>query len=250
MDYDSTDIPAGYDRGRDHGPELLALWMATVERSIGSRPHGVIADLGCGTGRFSDALATHFAALVVGIDPSTKMLAQACAKRHLGEVRYVRGAGEAMPLSDASVDAVFSSMVVHHFQDPPRAARECRRIVRPGGRVMLRTATRDRIAHYPYVPFFPSSVPLLEDRLPTAAFIADVFQDAGFRLDACELIVQTIASDLMAYASKLAAGGDSVLASLPPADFEAGLSAMRTRASQHDTAAVAEPIDFFVFAPA
>ena len=30
MDYDATDIPVAYDRGRDHGPEVLDLWMNAV----------------------------------------------------------------------------------------------------------------------------------------------------------------------------------------------------------------------------
>ena len=69
MDYDSTDIPAGYDRGRDHGPEFLQLWMDLVASRVGKQRLNTILDLGCGTGRFSEALAAHFDAEVVGLDP-------------------------------------------------------------------------------------------------------------------------------------------------------------------------------------
>ena len=34
MDYDLTDIPAVYDRGRDHGPEVLNLWMQAIESHL------------------------------------------------------------------------------------------------------------------------------------------------------------------------------------------------------------------------
>lgn len=80
MDYDQTTIPAGYDRGRDHGPEVLDLWMNVIESRVGARSASIILDLGCGTGRFSGCLAIRFGARVVGIDPSEKMLQQARRK--------------------------------------------------------------------------------------------------------------------------------------------------------------------------
>src|SRR5262245_66246022 len=98
LDYDQTNIPAGYDRGRDHGPELLDLWMSVIESHIGRRSIGTILDLGCGTGRFSDSLANRFGACVIGVDPSEKMLDQARRKRRETGVHYQRGTAEAIPL--------------------------------------------------------------------------------------------------------------------------------------------------------
>jgi SAM-dependent methyltransferase len=77
MDYDLTHIPAGYDRGRDHGPEFLGLWMTTIERHLHALNVRRILELGCGTGGFSEAFAIHFGAEVIGIDPSVKMLERA-----------------------------------------------------------------------------------------------------------------------------------------------------------------------------
>ena len=81
MNYDETNIPAVYDRGRDHGPEVLDLWMRVIESHLDGESPSAILDLGCGTGRFSEGLANRFGALVVGTDPSEKMLEQACRKR-------------------------------------------------------------------------------------------------------------------------------------------------------------------------
>src|SRR5688572_32670683 len=72
-DYDQTDIPAGYDRARDHGPEVLDLWMHTIATHLEGHSISHILDLGCGTGRFSEALAARFNAEVIGLDPSQKM---------------------------------------------------------------------------------------------------------------------------------------------------------------------------------
>ena len=80
MDYDATDIAVTYDRGRDHGPEFLDLWMNVVSSHVKDQRIKTILDLGCGTGRFSEALAVRFDAEVIGVDPSKKMLEQARSK--------------------------------------------------------------------------------------------------------------------------------------------------------------------------
>lgn len=130
MDYDATDIASTYDRGRDHGPEFLDLWMNVVSSHVRDQRTKRILDLGCGTGRFSEALRARFDAEVIGIDPSKKMLAQARSKRHDRRIRYEPGRGESIPVPDNSVDMIFMSMIFHHLDNPALAARECRRIWR------------------------------------------------------------------------------------------------------------------------
>lgn len=246
MDYDLTDIPAAYDRGRSHGPEVLDLWMNLVERHLDGRDITRILDLGCGTGRFSEALAVRFDAEVIGIDPSTKMLERAREKQRDARVVYRLGPAEAIPLPSQSVDLIFMSMSFHHFVDPVAAVRECRRVLRDGHTVVMRTGTRERISAYPYVPFFPSSRAMLEELLPDAARLREVFGSAGFGCVASEVITQTIAPGWAAYAEKLAAGGDSVIARLNRQELEDGLLALRSRATQQDEPIV-EPVDLFVF---
>lgn len=91
-----------------------------------------ILDLGCGTGRFSEGLASRCGARVVGLDPSETMLAQACRKQQGHDVQYGRATAEAIPLVDGVVDVIFMSMSFHQFRDPQRAARQCRRVLRTG----------------------------------------------------------------------------------------------------------------------
>jgi len=246
-DYDLTDIPAAYDRARDHGPEVLDLWMRLTADHLEGRSITRILDLGCGTGRFSEGLAARFNADVIGLDPSVKMLELACEKQRHARVHYQLGRAEAIPLPSESVDLVFMSMSLHHFADPAVAARECRRVLRDRGSVVVRTGTREQISSYPYVPFFASSRPLLEEILPGSADVRASFTAAGLHMVAAETITQTIASDWMVYAEKLAAGGDSVLARLSRRDFEDGLAAVRRHAAADGRRPVVEPIDLFVF---
>ena len=247
MNYDATEIPAAYDRGREHGPEIHNLWMDVVSSHVSDRTIKSILDLGCGTGRFTEDLAVCFDAEVVGIDPSKKMLAQARPKQRDPRIRYALGRAETLPLPDNSIDLIFMSMVFHHFDDPKLAARECRRVLRDEGTVFLRAGTRDQISAYPYVDFFPETRPILEECLVAGSSIREVFESAGFRAVAVDIVSQEIAPDFEAYAHKLAAGADSVLASLTPSDFEAGMSALRLHAARTASQAVIEPIDVFVF---
>ena len=172
------------------------------------------------------------------------MLDQARGKLRDQRVRYEIACGEAIPLANDSVDLIFMSMCFHHFDDQTLAARECRRVLRNGGTAILRTGIRDRIPSYPYVEFFPASHPILETVLATAAFIREVFVSAWFSNVSSEVVFQTIAPDYVTYAEKLAAGGDSVLAQLSQADFQAGIEAVRSHGGDKP---VSEPIDVFVF---
>jgi ubiquinone/menaquinone biosynthesis C-methylase UbiE len=247
MDYDATDIASAYDRGRDHGPAFLDLWMNVVSSHVNGQHIETVLDLGCGTGRFTEALRERFEANVIGIDPSEKMLAQARSKSPDRGIRYEHGRGESIPLPDNSVDLVFMSMIFHHLEDPLLAARECRRVLRDGGTAFVRTGIRERISSYPYFDFFPESGPILEEVLPTRKFVCEVFEAAGFRTINEELVIQEIAPSYAAYAEKLAAGADSVLASLSRGDFDAGMKALRAHGAHTDGKAVYEPIDVFVF---
>ena len=246
MDYDATDIAATYDRGRDHGPEVLDLWMNVVSSYVQDHQVKTILDLGCGTGRFTEALAVCFDADVTGLDPSSKMLSQARAKQRDSRVRYELGRAENIPLPNDSVDLIFISMALHHFDDPAVAASECRRVLKRQATLFLRAGTRDRIQAYPYVDFFPESWPILETTLSARASIREVFERAGFTTFAEDVIVQEIAPNHVVYAEKIAAGADSVLAQLTQKDFDAGIAALRSYARTNN-GPVTEPIDVLVF---
>jgi SAM-dependent methyltransferase len=248
VDYDDTELSTHYDRARGYRPDQLTRWMDIVASECGAATLGTIVDLGCGTGRFSAALAARFDAQVIALDPSTKMLAQARAKADVhGAVRYVRGAAEAIPLSDRSVDLVFMSMVLHHFKQPERVALECSRVLRTEGLALLRTSTLERAAEIPSLGFFPAARVLYEQRIPSQARIRELFARAGFSCIRERVVLTELAPNLGAYADKIALKADSILASLAAPEFDAGLAALRAHAAKADDRPVTEPLDVFVF---
>jgi ArsR family transcriptional regulator len=100
-------------------------------------PSWVVADLGCGTGRTSAALAP-FVTQVIAVDASAEMLAAARERLDgAGQVDLRAGALEALPIADGSVDLALLVLVLHHVGDPVAVLREAQRILRPGGRVLV-----------------------------------------------------------------------------------------------------------------
>lgn len=246
MDYDQTNMPAAYDAGRAYSPAVLALWLDVISRWVpNGAPH--ILDIGCGTGRYSAALAEHFDARVIAVDPSEKMLAEA-RKKSTERVWHVRAAGKSLPLPDACVDLVFMSMVLHHFDDPEQAVTECRRILRRDGVVCLRAGTTDRIGETSYRPFFATSGAILNNAFHSQAAIEASFIDVGFQLIGHELIRHEVARNWNAYADRLAFRADSILAQLSDREFEEGLAALRQHAATAPSdEPVTELVDFFAF---
>jgi SAM-dependent methyltransferase len=91
-----------------------------------------VLDLACGPGHIAAAAAQR-GAQVTGVDFSPQMLAQ--ARRRYPDIAFQAGDAEALPLADASVDAVVMGYALFHFARPERALAECARVLRPGGRV-------------------------------------------------------------------------------------------------------------------
>ena len=97
----------------------------------------VIGDIGCGTGQVSESLAP-FVRRVIAVDESSAMLA-AARKRLAGadNVDIRTGSLESLPIDDGELDAAVVFLVLHYIADPASALSELRRVVRPGGRILL-----------------------------------------------------------------------------------------------------------------
>lgn len=96
----------------------------------------VVADIGCGNGRYLAELTRRgHNGLLVGIDLSPGMLASALAGAP-GALLVV-GEATALPLADHSVDRALAMHMLYHVPRPELAVREFRRVLRPGGQLLV-----------------------------------------------------------------------------------------------------------------
>ena len=96
---------------------------------------GVVLDLGAGTGRVAHELKRRYRrALVIALDLAPGMLREARRHQQLWR-RFERVCGDALrlPLADASVDVVFSSLMLQWCEPLDTALAECRRVLKPDG---------------------------------------------------------------------------------------------------------------------
>lgn len=99
-----------------------------------------VLDAGCGEGYGGELLRTEHGVDVVAVDYDA--LAAGHVRRAYPALRPLRANLVALPLADVCVDAVVTLQVVEHLWDQPLFVRECARVLRPGGRVLLSTPNR------------------------------------------------------------------------------------------------------------
>ncbi|WP_255953704.1 class I SAM-dependent methyltransferase [Streptomyces odontomachi] len=110
----------------EHRPDYA---HAAVRWALQHAPGPRVLDLGAGTGKLTATLVA-LGADVVAVEPDPRMLTE--LRRRLPDVRARSGSAEAIPLPDASVDAVLAGNALHWF-DMAVAGPEIARVLAPGG---------------------------------------------------------------------------------------------------------------------
>ena len=106
-------------------------------------PDDGVLDLGCGLGDLTADLA-RVAASVVGVDVADAALRRAHI-RHPGLQFVLAEIDGELPLEDNRFDVVWASEVIEHVADTARWLSEARRVLRPGGRLLLTTPSHGRL---------------------------------------------------------------------------------------------------------
>jgi len=177
-------VPAVFERyGRD-----------LIERARPFGPSDRILDLGCGTGIVARILRERLggAAHITGLDVNAAMLAK--ARSIAPEITWIEGSAVALPFADCSFEVVLAQQVLQFVPDRAAAAREIRRVLVPGGRLIAST-WKPRSDQ----PLFEALGQVAEKHLGPgndkrwsldAAELRGLFADAGFvdlRLDTASL---------------------------------------------------------------
>jgi ubiquinone/menaquinone biosynthesis C-methylase UbiE len=163
---------------------------------LGAGPGEHVLELGCGTGSALGPLARAVGGggRIVGLDMSPGMLREARARLERAgladRVELVTADAMSMPFDDMSFDALFAAFTLELFDTPeiPRLLDECRRVLRPAGRIGVVSLSRSEPVRWPTRLY-----ERLHDRFPAALDCrpiraAEALQAAGFRVTRSKLV--------------------------------------------------------------
>ena len=137
-----------------------------------------VLEVGCGHGLTLARVAQGPCGFLAGIDPSDVMvrLARRRLRRRIaaGEAEIARATSAALPFADARFDAALAVHVLYFWKDAIADLREIRRVLRPGGRLLLGYRPRDAetLASLPATVYSLRSVEETEGLLAKAGFAA------------------------------------------------------------------------------
>lgn len=140
-----------------------------------------VLDAGMGTGRVARALVD-LGAQVVGVDLTSEMLARS-RRRAPEAAAVIARVGAPLPFADQSFDDAVCIRVLKYFREWPLAFDQFRRVLRPGGRIVVEIANSRSLARWGY-PGRPINLTTVadSDRLLRQAGFLPIALDAGVRL--------------------------------------------------------------------
>lgn len=157
--------------------EQIQRWRAA--RGI-DRPYRML-DVGCGTGTLlalqsRDARAER----LIGLDYSPVMVRRANEKFAAADrLHCIQGDSERLPLADASIDVITCCNSFHHYPHQAQVLRGFRRVLRPGGMLVLIDGFRDNVIGW---AIFDVGVAMVERNVHHASWshVRRMLLDAGF----------------------------------------------------------------------
>ena len=236
--YNSHDA-AAFEASRHLPDQGLAAWRDAVTRHLDPRPGTRLLDLGAGTGMWARAFTDWYDDIdVVAVEPAEAMRARCLHPQVL--------AGDAanIPLGGASVDAAWLSTVIHHVPDLTAAAWELRRVLRPGGPVLIRSAFAGRHHAIALFRFFPEAIRVL-DTYPRVDDVEAAFATAGFTTVSFEPVPQTTAPSLREVAANIRREAHTPLQLITDDEYATGLTRLH-HAAQHESGPVVDALDLLV----
>jgi ubiquinone/menaquinone biosynthesis C-methylase UbiE len=191
IDYDEQ-TAAAFKASREIPRDGLSEWREAVRRHLQPSPGTTLVDIGAGTGQFAAAFSDWFGVSILAVEPSAAMRERIA---RTPTIQALEGDATALPLPDGSADGAWLSLVIHHIQDLPAAAREIRRVLRPGAPVLIRQGFPNRCDGVENVRWFPETA-LMVATYPSVEQTCEAFASAGFRQDALERVQETRAGSL------------------------------------------------------
>lgn len=234
---------AAFKAVREVPRDGLSEWREAVGRHLRPSPGMTLVDIGAGTGAFAAAFSDWFDLSVLAVEPSAAMRDQI---PRTPAIQVLEGNAGALPLPNQSADAAWLSLVIQHIPDLGVAAREIRRVLRPGAPVLFRQGFPDRyepsgnlrIDGIELVRWFPETARTI-DSFPSLTDTCEAFAAAGFHQEALEQVCETYPTSLADFLGQVDTfrDADTTMRSLSEDEFRRGKERLR-RAVRHaeDTA--------------
>lgn len=168
-------IGAGYNSTRKADPEIAD----TIQTLLQSEAGKTYLDIGCGTGNYT-SLFTERGYKFIGIDPSSYMLSE--AKIRSQHIEWREGAAESIPAAEGEFDGAIAVLTLHHWADLHLGFKELRRVVKPGGRIVVFTSTPDQMRGYWLNHYFPQMMQASMLQMPTYLAVQTAVRSAGMNV--------------------------------------------------------------------
>ena len=231
---------AAYKAVREIPRDGLAEWREAVRRHLRPSPGMTLVDIGAGTGAFAAAFSDWFDLSVLAVEPSAAMRDQI---PRAPSIQVFEGNASALPLPDDSADAAWLSNVIQHVPDLRVAAKEIRRVLRPGAPVLIRAGMShqgfpDRYDGVENVRWFPETARTV-DTFPSVEETCRTFAAAGFHRDALEQVRETYAASLADFLDQVDTlrQADTTMRGLTEDEFLRGKERLRRAVRQAENTA-------------
>jgi len=221
---DYSKIAKFYDRGRSLSEQNLELWLGLITEDSGATHGARVLDLGCGTGRFAIPMAERLGFDVTGADSSEQMLQKARAKDTGARVKWEHQDAIDLTYAPASFDVVFTSHLLHHVDRPDEVIRECYRVLRPHGGLLVRYGAMEQIRDDVEHTLFPEVAEIDEARTPSVEDAERWLHASGFIEVRSQEVVQQTYRNGEEHLRAAGAKSTSVLTMISPEAFETGLA--------------------------
>jgi SAM-dependent methyltransferase len=220
IDYD-TEQYRDYARGRALTDQQLQVWISAFKAQLPERRPLTGLDIGSGTGRYTPALARAFGP-VIGIEPSVRMREIAQARSNHPDVQYLAGSAEHMPVQDGSADYALMFLSWAHVQNKPQAVRELARVLKPGGRLLLRSQFSDHMPTLWWLEHFPRSIEAHAAPFQPLHEVIAMFTLMGWRVASFGTVTEPSPGTRGDMLERLRLRTFSVFAHFTPDELEAG----------------------------
>ncbi len=238
---------AAFKAVREVPRDGLSEWREAVRRHLRPSQGMTLVDIGAGTGAFAAAFSDWFDVRVLAVEPSAAMRDQI---PRTAAIRVLEGNASALPLPDASADAAWLSLVLHHIPDLGVAAREIRRVLRPGAPVLIRQGFPDRyepsgnltLDRIELVRWFPETARTIAS-YPSLTETCEAFAAAGLHQDALEQVRETYPTSLKDFLGQVDTfrQADTTMRNLTEDEFLRGKARLRRAVRQAEATAHPEP---------